>query len=236
MAEMLKLGLVLMLVTLVAAVALGLVNSRTAPIIAEQKELEKQNAMTQVAGSLSPGDSLAFDSISVEGLANPYAVSDNTLEVVRVSIPPDTSRIGYLFIAYGKGYSSTIQTMVAVDMAGQVSGSTILYQQETPGLGANVVDPAKLIDGFSGRPAAGILLVKDGGEIDAMTGCTITSRAVTNSVREGLEAMDQAGLFMTGVPDIPAASEPDPADGSRCDPDQGTDAPDYASSTEGGAE
>ncbi|MEN8209477.1 MAG: hypothetical protein ABFR50_09515, partial [Candidatus Fermentibacteria bacterium] len=60
MAEMLKIGLVLMLVALVAAVALGFVNSRTAPIIAVQKELAKQSAMNEVAAALSPGDSLAF--------------------------------------------------------------------------------------------------------------------------------------------------------------------------------
>ncbi len=231
MAEMLKLGVVLMLVALVAAIALGLVNSRTAPIIAQQKELEKQNAMTQVAASLSPGDSLAFDSIAVAGLSNPYAMVDQDLNVVKVSCPPDTGRIGYLFIAYGKGYSSTVQTMVAVDSHGVVSGSTILYQQETPGLGANVVNPSKLIDRYIGRSMDGILLTKDGGEIDAMTGCTITSRAVTNSVRIGLEAMDEAGLFQVRSAIQNTGTEP-----PNCDPDMGADAPMSADTLEGGAE
>lgn len=238
MAEMLKLGLVLMLVALAAAVALGLVNSRTAPIIAEQKEMEKQNAMRMVAGSLSPGDSLAFDSLAVRGLPNPYASADNVLEVVKVYSPPDTSRVGYLFIAYGKGYSSTIQTMVAVDTSGEVSGSTILYQQETPGLGANVEDPSKLIDGFSGMEARGILLSKDGGGIDAMTGCTITSRAVTNSVRDGLEAMEEAGLFRSG-PAVPASGG-DTASGVEeqhpCDSEEGSVDAGTTDVTEGGAE
>lgn len=195
MAEMFKLGLVLMLVALAAAVGLGLVNSRTAPIIAHQKEMEKQNAMSEVAVSLDFEDSLAFDSLEVQGLFDPYASTGNSLRLVKVSVPPDTASIGYLFIAYGKGYSSTIQTMVAADMQGRVVGSTILYQQETPGLGANVVDPSKLIDKFNGLTAPQCLLTKDGGNVDAMTGCTITSRAVTNSVREGLEAMEEAGMF-----------------------------------------
>ncbi len=198
MADMLKIGLVLMLVALAAAVALGFVNSRTAPIIAIQKELAKQNAMNEVAASLSPGDSLAFDSLSVTGLANPYASSDNTLSIVRISVPPDTSRIGYVFIAFGKGYSSTVQTMVAVELEGIISNTMILYQQETPGLGANIVNPAKLISKFSGLTASECLLTKDGGGIDAMTGCTITSRTVTNSIRNGLEAMSDAGLFSSG--------------------------------------
>ena len=192
---MLKVGLILMLVALVAAVALGLVNSKTAPIIAVQKELEKQNAMNQVAESLSPGDSLVFDSLSIAELENPYASCDNTMNVVKVSLPPDTSRVGYVFIAYGKGYSSTVQTIVAVELDGNISNTAILYQQETPGLGANVVNPSKLIDKFDGLTSSECLLSKDGGGVDAMTGCTITSRAVTNSIRTGLEAMTEAGLF-----------------------------------------
>jgi len=204
MAEMLKIGLVLMLVALVAAVALGFVNSRTAPIIAIQKELAKQNAMNEVAASLSPGDSLAFDSLSVTSLENPYASCDNTLNIVRVSVPPDTSRIGYVFIAFGKGYSSTVQTMVAVELEGAISNTTILFQKETPGLGANIVNPSKLIEKFIGLIASECLLTKDGGGIDAMTGCTITSRTVTNSIRSGLEAMSEAGLFSSF--DVPEPS------------------------------
>ncbi len=199
MIEMLKLGLVLMLVALIAAVALGLVNSRTAPIIEIQQELEKQNAMSEVAAILMPDDSLAFDSLSISNLENPYESCDELLQVVKVYVPPDTSRIGYVFIAYGKGYSSTLQTMVATRMDGRVAGTIILNQQETPGLGANIVIPSKLIDHLIGMTGHECLLKKDGGTIDAMTGCTITSRAVVNSVRQGLEDMDGAGLFSDGI-------------------------------------
>ncbi|MCK4506678.1 MAG: RnfABCDGE type electron transport complex subunit G [Candidatus Aegiribacteria sp.] len=195
MIEMLKLGLVLMLVALIAAVALGLVNSRTAPLIEIQQELEKQNAMSEAAASLMPDDSLAFDSLSIDNLENPYSSCDELLQVVKVFMPPDTSRIGYVFIAYGKGYSSTIQTMVATRMDGRVSGTIILNQQETPGLGANIVKPSRLIDHLIGMTGHECLLKKDGGTIDAMTGCTITSRTVVNSVRQGLENMNGAGLF-----------------------------------------
>jgi len=195
MPEMMKLGIVLMSVSLVAAVALGLVNGQTAPVIAVQKEMARQAAMTAIASSLSPGDSLAFDSIEVEGLENPYAGVNEALEVVRVSAPPDPEALGYLFLAYGKGYSSTIQTMVAVDLEGVVTGSIILYQGETPGLGANVAQPDRLIGRLAGLTGGECLLKKDGGTIDAMTGCTITSRAVVGSVADGLESMRGAGLF-----------------------------------------
>ncbi|MCD4847254.1 MAG: RnfABCDGE type electron transport complex subunit G [Candidatus Aegiribacteria sp.] len=208
MIEMLKLGLVLMLVALIAAVALGIVNSRTAPIIEIQQELEKQNAMSEVAAILMPDDSLAFDSLSISNLENPYSSCDELLQVVKVYVPPDTSRIGYVFIAYGKGYSSTLQTMVAIRMDGRVAGTIILNQQETPGLGANIVIPSKLIEHLIGMTGPECLLSKDGGTIDAMTGCTITSRAVVNSVRQGLEDIGEAGLFYDDI-----ALDEEPAEG-----------------------
>ena len=197
MGEILKLGFVLMAITFMAAAALGLANWVTAPIIEVQEREARQAAMIDVSAILAEGDSLQFDSLSVEGLQNPYHIVDEQLRVVGVS-SPGHGELGYLFTAYGKGYSSTIQTLVCVDLTGTVAGSVILYQQETPGLGANVEKPEKLIGHFIGRRSSQILLAKDGGDIDAITASTITSRAVVNSVREGIEAMDDAGLFPAG--------------------------------------
>jgi len=193
MGEILKLGFILTLIAVIAAVALGYVNSLTEPIIAEQKEQAKLDAMIDVATSLSTGI-LTFDSLTVSGLGNPYSSADETLAVVSVS-DSTGSALGYLFVAYGRGYSSTIQTMVAVDRTGTVTGTTVLFQQETPGLGANVSNPDKLLNQFEGQDASTLLLAKDGGSLDAITGSTITSRAVTNSVRDGLDALADAGLF-----------------------------------------
>ncbi|PIE51645.1 hypothetical protein CSA37_10545 [Candidatus Fermentibacteria bacterium] len=193
MGEILKLGFILMLIAVIAAVALGYVNSVTEPVIALQKEQAKLDAMIDVAGSLGSGQ-LSFDSLSVDGLSNPYADADQVLAVVSVSDSLG-KELGYLFVAYGRGYSSTIQTMVAVDILGTVTGTTILYQQETPGLGANVSDPARFLYQFSGSTASELMLSKDGGSLDAITGSTITSRAVTNSVRSGLDALAGAGLL-----------------------------------------
>lgn len=193
MGEIFKTGLMLMLVAVIAAVALGYVNSITSPIIAEQKEQAKLDAMIDVAGSLATGE-LLFDSLSVSGLANPYASVDETLGVVSVTDSAGTE-LGYLFVAYGKGYSSTVQTMVAVNTAGTVTGNTVLYQQETPGLGANVSNPDKFLYQFDGLNASALLLSKDGGDLDSITGSTITSRAVTESVRDGLDALSEAGII-----------------------------------------
>jgi electron transport complex protein RnfG len=193
MGEIVKIGLILTLIAVIAAVALGYVNSITFPIIAEQKELAKLDAMEEIAVSLGTGD-LSFDSLTVPELENPYAGVDQTLSVVSVSSSTG-NELGYLFIAYGRGYSSTIQTLVAVNKLGSITGTKVLFQQETPGLGANVSNPAKFLYQFDGLSASALLLSKDGGSLDAITGSTITSRAVTNSVRDGMEALSAAGII-----------------------------------------
>lgn len=197
MAEVFKLGFVLMIVAVIAAGSLGFVNGFTAPLIARQKEEAKLLAMETAASTIiSDGSEVTFDSLAIPGLENPYASVDELLSVVGVY--SEGHLRGFVFIAYGRGYSSTIQTMVACGTDGVVTGTGILFQQETPGLGANVASPDRLTAGFSGRNASGLALTKDGGDIDAITGSTITSRAVTSSVRRGLEAMEAAGLFSEG--------------------------------------
>ena len=193
MGEIFKVGSMLMLVAVIAAAALGVVNSVTAPIIAEQKKQAKLDAMIDVATTLGEGE-MQFDSLTIPELENPYSEVDEILGVVSVTDSSGT-KMGYLFIAYGKGYSSTIQTMVALNSDGIVTGTTILFQQETPGLGANVSDPAKFLYQFADRNASELLLSKDGGELDSITASTITSRAVTDSVREGLNALIVAGII-----------------------------------------
>jgi len=196
MGEILKLGFVLMAVALLAAIALGFVNSRTEPVIREQQRQQRIEAMMQVAGSLSetvPAEEMAYDTLNIG--ANPYAAVDESLTVVRFSGPAD-GPLGYTFIAYGKGYSSTVQTMVAVDLSGTVTGATILFQQETPGLGAKC--EGGWVDQMIDKTAESCSVVKDGGGVESITGATITSRAVSGSIRLGLEAMEAEGLFGEG--------------------------------------
>lgn len=193
MREMLKLGFILMAMSLLCAAALGYVNGQTEERIAAQREQAKADAMLSISASL--GDSLSFDSLAVPGLENPYAETGRDLAVVEVL--SGGQRVGYVFTAYRKGYSSVVETMVALDTAGSVAGSTIIYQSETPGLGTRYASPDWL-DQLTGLDGASVALERDGGEISAVTGATVTGRAVTGSVADGVAALGQAGLFGDG--------------------------------------
>ncbi len=193
MREMLKLGFILMAMSLLCAAALGYVNGQTEDRIAAQREQAKAEAMLSISATL--GDSLSFDSLAVPGLANPYEETGRELAVVEVL--SGGTRVGYVFTAYRKGYSSVVETMVALDTAGTVAGSTIIYQSETPGLGTRYASQDWLAQ-MAGLDGAAVALERDGGEISAVTGATVTGRAVTGSVADGVAALGQAGLFGDG--------------------------------------
>jgi len=84
-----------------------------------------------------------------------------------------------------KGYSSDIEILVGIDKDRKVSGLKILSQRETPGLGAKIVQK-QFLDQFIGKQLGDPLEPKK--DIDAITGATISSRAVCNGVRQVLKS------------------------------------------------
>ncbi|MHC1610057.1 MAG: RnfABCDGE type electron transport complex subunit G [Candidatus Methanospirareceae archaeon] len=96
--------------------------------------------------------------------------------------------IGYAFIAEGKGYSGSIKTMVGMYKNGTIRRIHVITQSETPGLGTRIAEP-DFTDQFSGKRVEEIRLRRDGGVIDAITGATISSRAITDIVRERAEVV-----------------------------------------------
>jgi electron transport complex protein RnfG len=87
--------------------------------------------------------------------------------------------------------------MIGVDTAGVIQGMKILSQAETPGLGAKITE-VKYGDKwpwfqhqFIGKKGDNLQVDKDGGEIKSVTGATISSRAVTKAVREGVLKLEK---------------------------------------------
>lgn len=104
------------------------------------------------------------------------------------------------------GYAGAIKLILSVDAAGRIGGVRVTEHRETPGLG-DYIDPLKdknkaqpWVGQFKGREAAAaarLKLRKDGGDIDYMSGATISPRAVTNAVRRAQEYVQahRAELF-----------------------------------------
>lgn len=87
-----------------------------------------------------------------------------------------------------KGYSGDIWLMVGFNEAGDVLRIQVLEHKETPGLGSKMSQPNFLNQYFGKNPGKNNLKVKkDGGEVDAITGATISSRAFSEAVQLAYE-------------------------------------------------
>jgi electron transport complex protein RnfG len=96
--------------------------------------------------------------------------------------------VGIVFRLFPKGYAGKIPVTVGIDLAGIITGITIAGQgeilKETPGLGGRVLEPW-FAEHFKGKTASQVKLKKDDGDIDAITGATVSSRAVCNGINKG---------------------------------------------------
>jgi len=104
-------------------------------------------------------------------------------------------KAGHVFLVQVRGYSSSgpITLMLGIDSEGVVTGLQVLSHTETPGLGAKIAAP-QFRDQFRNKRLEQLILKKDDpakGQIDAVTGATISSRAVTTALRSTLESFNK---------------------------------------------
>ena len=173
----LRLAGTLFLIAAVVALALAGVNSVTAPAIEKLNAEKTQEAIAAVL----PG---GFDT----------EVTDYTDESGIVS-KVYQGEGGYAVEVGPGGFDNTITMMVGVDNEGKVLGISVVSHTETAGLGAVAdADTPKGIafrDQFVGQSGS-VSVTKDGGTMDAITGATITSRAICVGVNAALDCV--AGL------------------------------------------
>ncbi len=164
----------LFVICLIATLLLGLTNEVTAPIIEQLAiETEIKSRQTVFADAASFGEA---------------KISDDGTSVV-AAFDESGATIGFVVVNTAKGYGGDISVMTGVDVDGKVTGVNILSHSETAGLGAKAAETS-FRDKFVGL-VNGITVSKDkAGEnsIDAITGATITSRAVVNAVNAAIEA------------------------------------------------
>lgn len=174
------LPIVVLLVICVGVTAiLASVNNLTKEPIAQQTQQKAEQARAVVLPNAE-----SFEQISAE--------LDGVSEVCKGLKNGET--VGYTFTASSNGYGGAVEVMVGIDSkSGEISGVSILSQGETPGLGANAVK-SDFTDQYK-QKAQEITVIKNAapkdGEIEALTGATITSRAVTNAVNSAVKAYEE---------------------------------------------
>lgn len=174
--------LVLTCITLFAAATLASVYTLTKEPIETAKTAKQQNAIKEV---LPEFDTLAeAETVSLEG------VGDFTL----YKAYQGDHFVGAAVESFSNNaFGGLIKVMVGFDAEGAIVDYSVLEQKETPGLGTKMVDWFKTDKGgqnIKGKnPAVNNLTVsKDGGEVDAITAATISSRAFLEAVRNAYAA------------------------------------------------
>ena len=162
--------LTLLIVAIVCSVVLSFVYSYTEPRIAETQAQLTLRGIKQVINAQE------FVEIIPDTLWNAV----------------DSSGIltGIVFRVFPQGYGGPIPITVGLDLNGKITGVRIASAaeglKETPGLGVKITEP-EFKDQFIDKCAPEAQLKNDGGEIDAITAATISSRAVCNGIKKGIE-------------------------------------------------
>lgn len=168
MKEMIRYGFILGFICLAASSVLSAVNSITEPKIKVTRDKQEQEALKEVMAQASvfkphlQGDEIGY-----------YSAYDASNKL-----------IGFVLKAKGKGYSSDIEALAALDLGLQITQVKILSQNETPGLGSRITEPS-FLERFRGRAIDNIK------EVNAITGATISSKAVINSLDSAVSQLKE---------------------------------------------
>lgn len=169
MGQLARFGLILGGISLVATLVLATTYEITKPKIEARMQTETQAALKNVMP-----DADSFEAGTIDGIEYFEAVKGR-------------ESVGYCIKVAGSGYGGYMRIIVGIDLNGVIKGVDVLEHNETPGLGSKIKEtrPGEsepyFLRQFKGKDAASVALKKD---IDAITGATISSRAVTDAVRE----------------------------------------------------
>ena len=185
MNKIVKNTLILTLITVIAGFLLGVVYEVTKTPIAQSQETAKKEAWQAVFSDVKLDDFKAED---VDQKAADKAVKDMGVNAT-IDEVCTAGDAGYVITTTDKdGYGGDIQVSVGIQSDGTVTGVSFLSISETAGLGMKAKEPS-FYEQYVGKNPTKFAVSKDGGDgeqIDALSGATITSRAVTGAVNAAL--------------------------------------------------
>lgn len=169
MKDSLKLGMILFLITAICTGLLGAVNQITTPIIDRNNITAEQEAMKALLTD-------ATDFTQIED------ITDETIKKLFIATSGD-SCVGYIVKMEPVGYGGAMAVLIGLNAEKKVEGIQILSHSETPGFGANATKDSFLMQ-FQDRsvPLEVVKTTPQENEVEAITGATITSKAIVDSV------------------------------------------------------
>lgn len=188
MKGMIKDALILFAITLVAGILLGAVNEITKGPIAEAQNKAKMEACQTVFPQAALFEKAQVNPEAVQKLTE-MGMSEVTIEEISYATDENGNRLGVVIIVTDhEGYGGDIQFSMGITTDGILNGISLLSISETPGLGMEADD--LLVPQFAQVPVTTFTYTKNGSknsaEIDAISGATVTTKAVVNGVNAGV--------------------------------------------------
>ncbi|MBE9468470.1 MAG: RnfABCDGE type electron transport complex subunit G [Bacteroidetes bacterium] len=176
----------LFVITLVASAALGYIYELTIEPISQMKESKKLQAIKIVVPDFNNNPS-----------ADMYKIStfDGTDSLECYPAKKDDELVGTAVKTYTKnGFGGLVWLMVGFKTDGTINDISVLEQNETPGLGTKMTSP-KFKNQFKEKNPEQFKLtvIKDGGDVDAITAATISSRAFCDAVNRAYQSFKNKG-------------------------------------------
>lgn len=185
MRDIFKTGIILFIICAVAAFALAMTNEVTKDQIALQRQLANDAAKAAVLPVAATFEDL--DAAQLTDIKSNYPV----VAEAYIGYDADHNVIGYVFKSLPTGFGGAVEVVTGIDTTGTVTGMRMGNHQETPGLGARAKEPA-YYEQYKGMSAAGPIGVAKSNptetDIQAITGATISSVAITSGVNASIEA------------------------------------------------
>ena len=161
--------IILTVICAVSAAGLAGTNALTKGRIAKAEKLAEQKAMSRIIEA----ENYTEATVTVNGVENIYYIAK------------DENTYGYIFTSSHNGYGGPVKVMTGIDLDGKVIAIEVLSaSDETPGLGQNVAKKTywEKFKGLSQKVSVG-----NGGNVDAVTGATFSSKAVAECVNDALD-------------------------------------------------
>lgn len=183
---------VLLCITAITSAAVGVVYNMTEKPIAAAKVQKKVNALSLVLPQFDNQPADEMQTVKVDGEDMYVYTAKKDGEVVGYAVESFTN----------SGFNGLVKLMTGFDAKGNIVNIEVLEQAETPGLGAKITEsenPVKI--SFIGKNPSELKMSvrKDGGDIDAITASTISSRAYVGAVSRAYTAfLEASGIEVAG--------------------------------------
>ena len=193
--SIIKIAFNMMMACLVSGAVIAGVYACTAEDAIKTREKAEADARVELVKDVENATFIPIDDVTFEFNFTNIGGKEEVVKVEKekwFKVMKDGKQVAYILPTSYKGYAGVIEMIAAITTDGKVIRYKILAHRDTPGLGDGALKDY-FIERFKGKGVEDlkVVKVKDDTKIEALTGATITTRAVTNGMKKAVDKVDE---------------------------------------------